>query len=234
MRFAATVPEFSLPSITSANCDPNFLVSVTCTHVCIFTRKKNIGYEVERLHPQIDDDYDLDTWEPKEIIEVLWDNGTPYPANILQFGENKKLMDLLIDDLIIGIVKANQVPLTEDLCKRGKRNEKSSLKLIRLGCVKAHIGIKGNEISDNLAKEATTDGLPASLPFPNIYLKTNDYSSPSPFGKLSGKMVRLADRFTAFFRKYQTNSYTILENASNLPLAMAPSPPTSRDSVFIL
>ncbi|GBN63565.1 hypothetical protein AVEN_244807-1 [Araneus ventricosus] len=38
-------------------------------------------------------------------------------------------MDLLIDDLVIGIVKANQVPLIQDLCKRVKRNEKSSLKL---------------------------------------------------------------------------------------------------------
>ncbi|GBM25078.1 hypothetical protein AVEN_96657-1 [Araneus ventricosus] len=40
--------------------------------------------------PQIDDDYDLDTWDPKEIIEVLWDNGTPYPANILQFEGMKR------------------------------------------------------------------------------------------------------------------------------------------------
>ncbi|GBN33149.1 hypothetical protein AVEN_169381-1 [Araneus ventricosus] len=79
--------------------------------------------------PQIDDDFNLDTWDPKEIIEVLWDNGKPYPVNILQFGENKKLMDRLIDDLIIGIVNANQVPLIQDLSKRGKRNEKSSLKL---------------------------------------------------------------------------------------------------------
>ncbi|GBN17120.1 hypothetical protein AVEN_48784-1 [Araneus ventricosus] len=79
--------------------------------------------------PQIDDDYDLDTWDPKEIIEVLWDNDTPYPVKILQFGENKKQMDRLIDDLIIGIVDANQVPLIQDLFKRGKRNEKSSLKL---------------------------------------------------------------------------------------------------------
>ncbi|GBN63789.1 hypothetical protein AVEN_246656-1 [Araneus ventricosus] len=38
-------------------------------------------------------------------------------------------MDRLIDDLIIGIVNANQVPLIQDLSKRGKRNEKSSLKL---------------------------------------------------------------------------------------------------------
>ncbi|GBL93505.1 hypothetical protein AVEN_11886-1, partial [Araneus ventricosus] len=53
---------------------------------CIFSRKKHLGYEVEDCIPQIDDDYDLDTSDPKEIIEVLWDNGTPYPANILQFG----------------------------------------------------------------------------------------------------------------------------------------------------
>ncbi|GBL99277.1 hypothetical protein AVEN_177312-1 [Araneus ventricosus] len=42
---------------------------------------------------------------------------------------------------------------------------------IRLGWVKAHIGIKGNEITDTLAKEATTDGIPASLPFPKSFLK---------------------------------------------------------------
>ncbi|GBN53327.1 hypothetical protein AVEN_39572-1 [Araneus ventricosus] len=42
---------------------------------------------------------------------------------------------------------------------------------IRLGWVKAHIGIKGNEIADTLAKEATTDGIPASLPFPKSFLK---------------------------------------------------------------
>ncbi|GBN91978.1 hypothetical protein AVEN_244459-1 [Araneus ventricosus] len=42
---------------------------------------------------------------------------------------------------------------------------------IRLGWVKAHIGIKGNEIADTHAKEATTDGIPASLPFPKSYLK---------------------------------------------------------------
>ncbi|GBN33807.1 hypothetical protein AVEN_128332-1 [Araneus ventricosus] len=42
---------------------------------------------------------------------------------------------------------------------------------IRLGWVKAHIGIKGNEIADTLAKEATTDGIPANLPFPKSFLK---------------------------------------------------------------
>ncbi|GBN35789.1 hypothetical protein AVEN_79540-1 [Araneus ventricosus] len=42
---------------------------------------------------------------------------------------------------------------------------------IRLSWVKAHIIIKGNEITDTLAKEATTDGIPASLPFPKSFLK---------------------------------------------------------------
>ncbi|GBM05192.1 hypothetical protein AVEN_197745-1 [Araneus ventricosus] len=34
--------------------------------------------------------------------------------------------------------------------------------------VKAHIGIKGNEIADTLAKDATTDEIPVSLPFRKI------------------------------------------------------------------
>ncbi|GBL84713.1 hypothetical protein AVEN_191157-1 [Araneus ventricosus] len=42
---------------------------------------------------------------------------------------------------------------------------------ISLSWVKAHIGIKGNEVVDTLAKEATTDGMPDSLPFPKSYLK---------------------------------------------------------------
>ncbi|GBM10752.1 hypothetical protein AVEN_135-1 [Araneus ventricosus] len=42
---------------------------------------------------------------------------------------------------------------------------------IRLGWVKAHIGIKSNEIADTSTKEATTDGIPSSLPFPKSFLK---------------------------------------------------------------
>ncbi|GBM34911.1 hypothetical protein AVEN_41459-1 [Araneus ventricosus] len=42
---------------------------------------------------------------------------------------------------------------------------------IRLGWFKAHIGIKGNEIADNIVKEATTDVIPTSLPFPKRFLK---------------------------------------------------------------
>ncbi|GBM37218.1 hypothetical protein AVEN_14983-1 [Araneus ventricosus] len=33
---------------------------------------------------------------------------------------------------------------------------------VRLGWVKAHMVIKGNEIADTLTKEATTDGAPAN------------------------------------------------------------------------
>ncbi|GBO03151.1 hypothetical protein AVEN_151248-1 [Araneus ventricosus] len=47
-------------------------------------------------------------------------------------------------------------------------------------------------------------------------------------------MVRLADRFTALYRKYLTNSCTGPENASNSPLAMGPSPATSRDLYRLL
>ncbi|GBN47489.1 hypothetical protein AVEN_8378-1 [Araneus ventricosus] len=64
--------------------------------------------------------------------------------------------------------------------------------------------------------------------------RNNFYSSHSRVGKLSGIMVRLADRFTALYRKYLTNSCTGPENASNSPLAMGPSPATSRDSVSTL
>ncbi|GBM92395.1 hypothetical protein AVEN_182567-1 [Araneus ventricosus] len=42
---------------------------------------------------------------------------------------------------------------------------------IRLGWIKEYIGIKGNETADTLAKEATRDGTPANLPFPNSYLR---------------------------------------------------------------
>ncbi|GBM18455.1 hypothetical protein AVEN_66815-1 [Araneus ventricosus] len=41
-----------------------------------------------------------------------------------------------------------------------------------------HTGIKGNAIAYTLAKEATTDGIPASLPFPKSYLK-NQLLQPS-------------------------------------------------------
>ncbi|GBM16146.1 hypothetical protein AVEN_163160-1 [Araneus ventricosus] len=42
---------------------------------------------------------------------------------------------------------------------------------IRLGWVEAHTDITSNEIADTLEKEVTTDGTPASLPFPKSYLK---------------------------------------------------------------
>ncbi|GBN51062.1 hypothetical protein AVEN_17349-1 [Araneus ventricosus] len=61
--------------------------------------------------------------------------------------------------------------------------------------------------------------------------RTNYYSYPSRVGKLSGIMVRMEDRFTALYRKYQTDSCTGPENASISPLAMGPSPDTSKDSV---
>ncbi|GBL88987.1 hypothetical protein AVEN_255149-1 [Araneus ventricosus] len=42
---------------------------------------------------------------------------------------------------------------------------------IRLGWVKSHIGLKGNEIADTLAKEATTDGTPDKPSIPKKFPK---------------------------------------------------------------
>ncbi|GBM95257.1 hypothetical protein AVEN_199257-1 [Araneus ventricosus] len=42
---------------------------------------------------------------------------------------------------------------------------------IRLGWVKAHIDIKCKDFTDTLVKEATMDGIPASLPFAKCFLK---------------------------------------------------------------
>ncbi|GBN00932.1 hypothetical protein AVEN_150866-1 [Araneus ventricosus] len=41
----------------------------------------------------------------------------------------------------------------------------------RLVWIKADIGIKFYETEDTIAKDATTDGTPANLPFPNSYLQ---------------------------------------------------------------
>ncbi|GBN63168.1 hypothetical protein AVEN_164495-1 [Araneus ventricosus] len=60
------------------------------------------------------------------------------------------------------------------------------------------------------------------------------YTDGVRFGELSGIRVRLADRFTELYRKYLTNSCTDPENASTSPLAIGPSPATSRDSVSTL
>ncbi|GBO33170.1 hypothetical protein AVEN_134995-1, partial [Araneus ventricosus] len=67
--------------------------------------------------------------------------------------------------------------------------------MIRLGWVKAHIVIKGNEKADILAKDATRDGTSADHPFPKSYLKKQQ----SSISKLSRIMVRLADQFTTLY-----------------------------------
>ncbi|GBO20935.1 hypothetical protein AVEN_150335-1 [Araneus ventricosus] len=62
--------------------------------------------------------------------------------------------------------------------------------MIRLGWVKAHIVIKGNEKADILAKDATRDGTSADHPFPKSYLKKQQ----SSVGKLSRIMTMWGNR----------------------------------------
>ncbi|GBM84688.1 hypothetical protein AVEN_49840-1 [Araneus ventricosus] len=68
---------------------------------------------------------------------------------------------------------------------------------IRLGWVKTHIGIKGNETANTQAMEATRNGTPTNLLSPkktsNYLLEKPNYSSsPSRAGKSSGIMERIA------------------------------------------
>ncbi|GBM51864.1 hypothetical protein AVEN_239960-1 [Araneus ventricosus] len=105
---------------------------------------------------------------------------------------------------------------------------------IRFGWVKAHIGIKGNKIADTLAKEATTDGIPASLPFPRSYLKN--------------QLLQISlSRWQAEWDNGETGRsvYSIIPKISNKQLHWSreyiqfatghgPSPATSRDSVSTL
>ncbi|GBN44928.1 hypothetical protein AVEN_52580-1 [Araneus ventricosus] len=95
--------------------------------------------------------------------------------------------------------------------------DQHKLKGFRLGWVKAHIGIKGNEIADTLAKEATTHGIPASLPFPKSFLKKQLLQLSLSHWQAewdSGETGR------SVYSYFLTNRCTGPENASNSPLAM--------------
>lgn len=54
--------------------------------VHFFEEKKFSVMKVKDCLPKLNDDYNFSTWNSSEEIEVLWDNGQPYPANVLQFG----------------------------------------------------------------------------------------------------------------------------------------------------
>ncbi|GBL90340.1 hypothetical protein AVEN_178793-1 [Araneus ventricosus] len=102
---------------------------------------------------------------------------------------------------------------------------------IRFGWVKAHLGIKGNKIADTLAKEATTDGIPASLPFPRSYLKNQLLQLSLSRWQAEWDNSETGRSVYSIIPKYQTNS---CNGPSNSPLAMGLSPAISRDSVSII
>ncbi|KAG8172632.1 hypothetical protein JTE90_001700 [Oedothorax gibbosus] len=77
-------------------------------------------YSVERLKDVIvpptteffQEDCDLQKWDTSKTVEVPW-NGLEYPARFLQFGDSKKEMEMLLDDLVEGKLSLSDVPLLQ-------------------------------------------------------------------------------------------------------------------------
>ncbi|GBN13441.1 hypothetical protein AVEN_116182-1 [Araneus ventricosus] len=63
----------------------------------------------------------LHTWDRKQFVEAKWRDGI-YPANFLQFGENKNDMELLIDVLVDGSITSEEIPVLQDVEGLEKRS----------------------------------------------------------------------------------------------------------------
>ncbi|GBN05447.1 hypothetical protein AVEN_162548-1, partial [Araneus ventricosus] len=118
--------------------------------------------------PHIDDDYDLDTWDPKEIIEVLWDNCTPYPANILKFeGYTPNLLHFCRNlPLIFDTYNNNSEPLFVEKA----HYLQDLLQQLNTAYELAHSSLKRKQVEQNntLAKNSR----PTTLHVGDVYLKS--------------------------------------------------------------
>ncbi|GBM35000.1 hypothetical protein AVEN_240362-1 [Araneus ventricosus] len=65
---------------------------------------KNSDLQIMNLH----------TWDTKQSVETKWRDGM-YPANFLQFGENKNDMELLSDGLVDGSIASEEIPVLQDV-----------------------------------------------------------------------------------------------------------------------
>ncbi|GBN80599.1 hypothetical protein AVEN_187825-1 [Araneus ventricosus] len=63
----------------------------------------------------------LHTWDTKKSVETKWRDGV-YPANFLQFGENRNDMELLIDGLVDGSITSEEIPVLQDVEGLKKRS----------------------------------------------------------------------------------------------------------------
>ncbi|KAG8155846.1 hypothetical protein JTE90_019134 [Oedothorax gibbosus] len=73
------------------------------------------------------DSYDINKWDRSTEVETKWENET-YPAYFIQFGENKRMMDDLIDQIVVSGDTSN-LPLlqTENEGKRQKKRKRAEM-----------------------------------------------------------------------------------------------------------
>ncbi|KAG8176013.1 hypothetical protein JTE90_007010 [Oedothorax gibbosus] len=73
------------------------------------------------------DSYDINKWDRSTEVETKWENET-YPAYFIKFGENKRMMDDLIDQIVVSGDTSN-LPLlqTENEGKRQKKRKRAEM-----------------------------------------------------------------------------------------------------------
>ncbi|KAG8175801.1 hypothetical protein JTE90_013352 [Oedothorax gibbosus] len=108
-------------------------------------------------------DASLATWDVETVVEAKWGPKT-YPANLVQFGENNKEMEVVIDKLAEGM-DIKEVPLIqpgvggkEKLKKRFAENSNNKIQLKKQKSINENMfkEVKQRILSDK-AVQATTE-----------------------------------------------------------------------------
>ncbi|XP_054723121.1 uncharacterized protein LOC129233082 [Uloborus diversus] len=94
-------------------------------------------YDVLRLKKsvQMEEGTDISAWDQNTIVDVLW-NGVTYAGNIIQFGENKKEMDVLIDQLADGRITLKDIPMIQKPSSQAADADTSTVKKQKMDFLK--------------------------------------------------------------------------------------------------